>query len=167
MMQTLCFQIGLMRFLGRVKPTNQCVDTVCANPRAPSLAAFEFGNAQKPSRFVSGVRTFLVLNVARSRNITKIAKCVIARVAVNVVNIIIRPCAGHVKPSKPTSAVTSFIDPHNCVSFGFGVPSNRPRNNFAARFYAPGKDTCFGIVVQQCTQLVKCDVKMAHAISLS
>ena len=166
-MQTLCFQVGLMRFFGRIKPTDQRVDAVCANPRTPSLAAFKFGNTQKSSGFVSGVRSFLVLNIARSRNITKVAKCVIAWVTINVVDIVTRPRTGHVKPSKPASAVSSFIDPHNCVSFGFGVPGNRPRNNFATRFYAPSENTCFGIVVQQCTQLVKCDVKMAHAISLS
>ena len=166
-MQTFCFKICLMRFLGRVKPTNQRVDTVRTNSCTPSFTAFKFGNTQKSSSFVSNVCTFLVLNVARSRNISKIAKSIVAWVAVNVVNVTQRPCAGHVKPRQTAGSIPSFVDTNNCVSFRFGIPRNRPRNNLTARFDAPSKLACFGIVVQQCTQLVKCDVKMAHAISLS
>ena len=164
---SFCNQIGLMRFFWRINPTYKFVHAICTDPRAPSFTAFEFGNTQKSPRFVSYVRAFLVLNVGCGRNIAEVAKRVISRVAVNVVYIAHRPNTQYVKPSKPASAVSSFINPHNCVSFGLGVPSNRPWNDFAARFYTPSKDTCFGIVVQQCTQLVKCDVKMAHAISLS
>ena len=165
-MQTFCFQICLMSFFRRIKPTNECVNTICANPCTPTFAAFKFGNAQKAASFVSGVSSFLVLNVARSRNIAKIAKCIVARVAVNMINVVTGPFTCHVKPRKSTGAICYFVDPHNRVSFRLDVPSNRPRNNLATRFNAPGKQTVFGIVVQHCTQLVKCDVSMAHAISL-
>lgn len=167
MMQTLCFHIGLMRFFWCVKPAYQPVDAVGANSRSPSFATFKFRHTQKPPGLVASVRSFLVLNVARRRNIAKVAKSIVARVAVNVVNVARGPCAGHVKPRQPIGPVPSFVDSDSCVSFGLGIPSNRPWNNFTARFNAPSKAPCFGIVVQQCTQLVKCDVKMAHAISLS
>jgi hypothetical protein len=167
MIHTLRFYIGLMRFFRRIKPSYESVNSVCTNPRSPSFTAFKFRHPQKPRSFIAGVCSLLVLNVARRRYITEIAKRVIARVAVNVINIARGPCAGHVKPCQPIGSVTSFVDPDSRVSFGFGIPSDRPRNNFTARFDAPSKATCFGIVAQQRTQLVKCDVEMAHAVSLS
>ncbi len=166
-MQTLRFHIGLMRFFWRVKPAYQPVDAVGANSCPPSFATFKFRHSQKPRSLIAGVRSLLVLNVLRCRNIAKIAKRIVARVAVNVINVACGPCAGYVKPCQPIGSVPSFVNSDSCVSFRLGVPGYRPRNNFTARFDAPSKTPCFGIVVQQCTQLVKCDVKMAHAISLS
>lgn len=167
MMFAFCNQIGLMRFFGRIKPANDGLYAVGANSRSPSFATFKFRHAQKPPGLVAGMCSFLVLNVARRRNIAKVAKSIVARIAVNVVNVARGPCAGHVKPRQPIGSVPSFVNSDSCVSFRLGIPSNRPRNNFTAHFDAPSKAPCFGIVVQQCTQLVKCDVKMAHAISLS
>ena len=166
-MFAFCNQIGLMRFFRRIKPANNGLYAVGANSRSPSFATPKLRHPQKPPGLVTGVCSFLVLNVARRRNITKVAKSIVARVAVNVINGTRRPRTGHIKPRQPISSVASFIDANNSVSFRFGIPSNHPRNNFTARFDAPSKAPCFGIVVQQCTQLVKCDVKMAHAISLS
>lgn len=164
---SFCNQIGLMRFFWSIKPTYKFVNAVCANPSAPTLATFQLRDAQKPRSLISSVCAFLVLNVGCSRNIAEIAERIVSRIAVNVVNIARRPGTSHVKPSKSAGSVPSFVDAYNCVSFWLGVPGNRPRNDFSARFSAPSKDSCFGFVVQQCTQLVKCDVKMAHAISLS
>ena len=160
-------QIGLMRFFRRIKPANNGLYAVSANSRAPSFATFKFRYTQKPSGFIACMRPFLVLNVFCCRNIAKIAKSIIPGIAVNVVNVAGRPDSNHVKPCQPTGSISSFVNSDNCVSFRLGISSNRPWNNFAARFHTPSKDTCFGIVVQQCTQLVKCNVKMAHAISLS
>ena len=160
------FQIGLMRFFGRIKPANDGLYAVGANPRTPPFAAFKFRHAQKPPGLVAGMCSFLVLNVARRRNIAKVAKSIVARIAVNVVNVARGPCAGHVKPRQPIGSVPSFINADNAVTFGPNVPGNGPRNNFTARFDAPSKAPCFGVVVQQHAQLVKCDVKMAHAINL-
>lgn len=167
MMQPFCFQIGLMRFFRRVKPAYQLVNAVGANSSPPSFATFKFRHSQKPCGLIAGMCSFLILNVARCRNVAKVAERVVARIAVNVVNIACGPCAGCVKPRQPTGSIASFIDANNCVSFRLGIPSNRPWNNFTARFNAPSETPCFGIVVQQCTQLVKCEVKMAHAISLT
>ncbi len=166
-MQPFCFYIGLMRQFGRVKPSYKAVNAVGANTRAPSFAAFKFRHAQQSSRFVACMCSFLVLNVARRRNIAEIAKRIVAGVAVNVVNVAGRPFACHVKPCQTTGSVSSFVNPDGCVPFRLGVPSNRAGNNFTTRFDAPSKAACFWVVVQQCVQLVKCDVKMAHATSLS
>jgi len=163
MIQTLCFYIGLMRLFRCVKPAYEFVNAVCANPRSPSAAAFEFGNPQKPSRLVACVRLFLVLNVARSRNVAEIEKRIVARVAVNMVNIASRPFVCHVKPSQPTRFVPFVVNPNDCVPFWFNIPRNRPWNDFAARFDAPSKATRFGSVVQYCSQLVRCDVVRRHA----
>ena len=167
MMQPFCFQIGLVRFFRRVKPAYKLVNTVGANSCSPSFATFRFRHPQKPRRLIARVRSLLVLNIARCRNVTKIAKRIVAGVAVNVVNITRRPFAGNVKPCESIGSIAPFINANNCVSFRLGIPGNRPRNNFTACFNAPSETPCFGIVVQQCTQLVKCEVKMAHAISLT
>ena len=167
MMQSFCLHVGLMRFFRRVKPTYQLVDAVSANSCSPPFATFKFRHSQKPRSFIANVRSLLVLNVARRRNIPKIAKRIISGVAVNVVNVARGPCASYVKPRQPTSSVPFFVDLYNCISFRLGIPGNCPWNNSTACFYTPSKAACFGIVVQQCTQLVKCNVKMAHVISLS
>lgn len=166
MMQTLKFQIGLMRFFGGVKPTNQRIYTVCANSRTPTPTTFKFRNTQKTTRFIACVRSFLILNVACRRNITKIVKRIVARVAIDMVYITNRPAAGHIKPRQSVNVIAPFVNANNRVSFGFSVPSNCPLNNFTARFNAPSKLPCFGIVVQQRTQLIKCDFGVSHAISL-
>ena len=166
MMQTLKFQIGLMRFFGGVKPADQRIHAVCANSSAPTLTTFKFRNTQKTASFIACVCSFLVLNVARCRNITKVVKCIVARVPVNMVYIAGRPAASYIKPRQSVNVIAPFVDTNNRVSFGFSVPSNRPWNNFTARFNAPNKLPCFKIVVQQRTQLVKCDFGISHAISL-
>lgn len=166
MMQTLKFQIGLVRFFGGVKPTNQRIYTVCANSSAPTFTTFKFRNTQKTASFIARVCSFLILNVACCRNITKIVKRIVARIAVDMVYIANRPAASYIKPRQSVNVIAPFVDTNNRVSFGFSVPSNRPWNNFTARFNAPSKLPCFGIVVQQRTQLVKCDFGVSHAISL-
>lgn len=161
------FQVCLVRFFGRIKPTDKRRHATCADASTPTLATLQFGYAEQTSRFVTGMRALLVLNVACCRYISKVAKRVVSRVAVYVVNVAKRPISSHVKPSQSTGSVPSFIYPDDCVSFGFDVARNRPWDNFSACFYFPRKNASFGNVVQQCTQLVKCDVRMRHAISLS
>ena len=165
-MQPFCLYIRLMRLFRRIKPTNDRLYAIGANTRSPSFAAFHFRYPQKPSCFVAGMRSSLVLNVARCRNIAEVTERIIAWVAVNVIYITQRPFTSCVKPRQTTGSVSSFINADNAVTFGLNVPGNGPRNNFTARFDAPSKAPCFGVVVQQRAQLVKCDVKMAHAISL-
>ena len=158
-------QIGLMRFFGRVKPTNDNLCSIGANSRSPSFTAFQFRNTKKPASFISGMRFFLILNITRRCYISKIDKTIVARIAINVVNVVQRLFTGYVKPSKPTSPIPSFVNTNNRVSFRFYVPRNSPRNNFSASFYLPSKNSCFGIVVQKRTQLSMCD--FGHAFSIS
>ena len=165
MMFTFCTQIGLMRFLGCVKPTNDGLCPIGANSRSPSFTAFQFRNTKKPASFISNVRLFLVLNIARSSYVAKIIKTIIARVAINMINVVQRLFTSYVKPSKSTSSVSSFVNTNNCISFRLYVPSNSPRNNLSAGFYFPSKNSRFGIVVQKRTQLSMCD--FGHAFSIS
>ena len=165
-MLTFDFQVGLMRFLRSIKPSNQRMHAVCANPRAPSLAASQLRHPQQSAGFIPCVRSFLILNVACGRYVAQIFERVVARIAVNVVYIACRPCTSHVKPRQTIGAIPFFINANNAVTFRPNVPGNGSRNNFTARFDAPSKASCFGIVAQQRAQLVKCDVKMAHATSL-
>lgn len=165
-MQPFCLYIRLMRLFRRIKPTNDRLYAIGANTRSPSFAAFHFRYPQKPSCFVAGMRSSLVLNVARCRNIAEVTERIIAWVAVNVIYITQRPFTSCVKPRQTTGSVPSFVDPDGCVPFRVGIPSNRAWNNFTTCFYPPRKTTCFGSVVQQHAQLVKCDIKMAHAVIL-
>ena len=163
-MLTFCTQIGFMRFFGRIKPTNNGVRSVSANPSTPFFTTFQFRNTKKPTSFISGMCSFLVLNITRSGYISKVGKSIIARVAINVVNVVKRLLTRYIKPSKTTSGVTYFVDTNNRISFRLHVPGNSSRNNFATSFYFPSKNTCFGIVVQNSTQLSKCD--FGHALSI-
>ena len=165
MMFTFCTQIGLMRFLGCVKPTNDGVCPIGANPRSPSFTAFQFRNTKKPTSFISRMRFFLILNITRRCYISKIDKTIVARIAINVINVIKWLFASYVKPSKTTGAVSYFVNTNNRISFRLHVSSNSPRNNFSASFYLPSKNSCFGIVAQKRTQLSMCD--FGHAFSIS
>ena len=167
MMQSLCFYIGLMRLLRRIKPSYEFVNPVCTDSRSPSLTAFKFGNAQQTASFIPCSRAFLVLDISRRRYISQVSKRIVSWVAINVVNITRRPISGNVKPSKPVGTVVPFVYFNNSVPVELNVASRRPWDNFSASFYFPNKFACFGTVVQYCTQLVKCDVRMRHAISLS
>lgn len=167
MRQTFCFYISLMCFFRGVKPSYKPLYPICANSRTPSFTAFKFRHAQKTTCFVSFVRLFLILNILSGGNISKIAKRVIAWVAINMVNVAQRPITSHVKPRQSTSSISSFVDANNCVSFGPYVSRDCSRYNLAACFDAPSKMSSFWLVMQQFMQLFKCDVKMVHVTSLS
>mgnify|MGYP003339042601 CR=1 len=156
-----------MSFFWCIKPTEQNGYAVGANSCAPTFTAFEFRYAQQTTGFVSCVCPSLILNIFSSGYVTKIIESIVTRIAINVINVSCRPKAGNVKPSQPTSPVSSFVYPNGHVSFWLGVTSNSPRNDFSTRLYLPSEKSGFGTVVQQSTQLVKCDVGMSHAISLT
>jgi hypothetical protein len=164
---SLQFQICLVRFFCGVKPSNQHLYTVCANTRAPSFAASQLRHTQQSAGLISCVRLFLILNVACGRYVSQIFERVIAWIAINMIYVARRPHASHVKPSQTIGAVPSFIDANDAVAFGLNIPSNCSRNNFTTRFNAPSKESCFRVVVQQCTQLIKCDVIRRHANSIA
>ena len=166
-MLTLGFNVRLMSFFRGVKPSYERGHAVSAYTRAPTFAVFEFRHAKKAASFVSRMRSRLILNVFRSRYIAKIFKRVISRIAVNVVNVSCWPMPHHIKPRQSVRPVPPAIYADDCVSFRFGVTCNSARNNFSASLYEPSKYAGFRAVVQNCTQLIKRDVKMCHAISLT
>jgi len=164
MMFTFFNQIGLMRFFRCIKPTNNGLHPVSANSCPPSFTAFQFRNTKKFASFISRMRFFLILNITRGCYIPKIGKTIVARIAINMVNVVNRLFTSCVKPSKATSAVCYFVNTNNRIPFRFYASCNSAWNNFSASFYFPSKNTRFGGIMQKSTQLIKCD--FVHTFSI-
>lgn len=89
------------------------------NSSLPSTIA-ALGNTKIPVR-VFRVRLANILSIFASSSFTKIVDCVVARIVVNVVNVVFGPIPVNIKPRKPMSFVDFPIrqpDPHIslCVS---------------------------------------------------
>ena len=148
-------QVRLMRFFWCIKPSDKCLHAVSANARAPSFATFYLRHAKKPACFVARMRAALILYITGSRYVSKVIKSIILRVSVNVVDVVFRPFAGHVKPSKPAGAVSPFVHGHNTVPVGACVANNNTGHNFSACFYPPHKKTGVWAVRQDALQFIK------------
>lgn len=92
-----------------------------------------------------------VLHIFRHRYITKVGNAIVERVAVDMIDLTLRPLAMHPKPRKAVLAVSLFVDLQDVV------PLNTSRDVAHSRFaelHSPTKKASLGIVIQKLAQTI-------------
>lgn len=113
MHSALCFQVSHMRNLGRLEVAKSGFAAIDNDAGHPFL--FVFINAKQPARLIRCPSLFNVLSVNGWRNVTQILNFVVQAVAVNVVNIAIRPASVHIEPSKTMGRMSYAVNAHDPV----------------------------------------------------
>ena len=98
-----------------------------------------------------------VFHIGAVRNVAQIAKSIIESVAVDMVNIVFRPNAGHVEPSEPMGLVTLAKYNDNRAIFGLvGVTGNLSRLG-ASTVRKPSENPGFGAIIDSFEQVCVSD----------
>ncbi len=161
-MFTFGFKINLMRLFWGIKPTKQRLHAISANSCSVSPAIFKSRNTKIFAGLVPAVLFTLVLNIFSRSNISQVIKTIVLGIAVYMVNIIFRPFAGDIKPSKTACSVLSSVNPNNSVSIWTNVSSLCARNHFSASLFRPRKSPGFRAVIKRLAEMFKGNLVAFH-----
>ena len=150
-MQTLKFQVSLMRLLGRVKAAFTDAFAVHHNLNQPFVLVF--ANTKK-SRFISLGWFTHVLKITKSRNFAEIFKTVVLFVAVFVINVKQRLLSGHVQPRKTMSQSFLVVDGNRPVACIGWTTCTFADKIGAAVMRLPNKFARFRVVVKNGSEIV-------------
>ena len=155
MVLALGLKVRLMSLLWRVKSAFSDFASVCHQLHSPfALMATD----TKKAAFVCFSCAFKVLKVSKAINFAQVVKSIVAFLTINMVNMLFRPIASHVQPSKPMSKYFSVVDSNS------PIPSLRRRTGFFANqfglvfVFKPKKIACFRLVTQKLFQLPQRDM---------
>ena len=164
-MQTLKFQVSLMRPLGRVKAAFADAFAIHHDLNQPFVL---MSANTKKARFVCFGRLTHILQITKSGHLPQIDKRVVQLVSVNVVNVVFRHVSSYVKPSQ------SVRQPFDIVNGNRNVPLTVNRSgNFSdkvrtAMVFAPSKNACLRVVIQRFAQMFNGNVKFgSHDIQFT
>lgn len=149
--QALRLDIGLPSLFGGVKRPEKYGLPVNRNAGLPLSVVF--ANSEQTNNVV-GSRFSLVLHVLRAGYVSQIIKCVIRRIAVFMVNLVLGPCASHVKPSKPVGKVHLPINRDFNSTLVVCVPDSLPYMPNFPDHDAPLKNTSKRFVVYKLSEPV-------------
>jgi hypothetical protein len=151
MMQPLKLQVSLMRLLGRAKAAFADAFTICHNLRSPFALV---GADTKEARFVGFGWVSHVLQIAKTRNLSKIAELVVLLVSIFMVYVKRWKNAGHVQPRKSVRQPFLVVNgncPVPCVGRATGTFTNKIG---AAMMFFPDKNASLWVVVKNGLDMV-------------
>lgn len=158
MQQSLCLHVGLMRSLWRLKDAK--VGAPAFADDASHKAAWMPYHAKQPCG-AGALGRMLVLGVRAPANLAQVGKGIVRLVAINVVNLLRRPFASHVQPSKTVrhSSMTIKHDGHIAIRL------HRPgrHSSFFPSFGLQVSELpSFWAVMRKLAQTVLCDHVAPH-----
>ena len=145
-MNTLCFYVRGVSFLGRIKlpeAARSSVDANCGNPLPTIFSEVDTHQAG----FVALASPNLVLHVRLASCLSQIGKCIAGFVAVEMVKFSSWPFSSHEKPSQPVRSVGLAVNHEVQVSDFVGPASASGCAPDSSRKHAR-----LGIVVEQLSQ---------------
>ena len=135
---------------------------VRANGGNPSVA---FLPDAEESGSVVGLRLALVLHILALRYIAQIAKAIIGRVAVDVVDGVLWPVAGHVHPRSSVGevdfAVNANLNPPALVLVSDDV-ANKANLPYPL---GSGENASFRIVMDKLAKSICCNIGLGHSVA--
>lgn len=143
---TFGFKISLMRFLWRVKWSKFHRDFIKLDIHQPALSYLVDA---KETGGVIAAWFANILNIVRVSNVTKVCNTVVGWIAVDVINLMLRPAAVGVKPSKTVAFERLSINLDHPVSAGMNGACNITYGNAVGCSDLSGKQSGFGIVGKQ------------------
>lgn len=153
--------VGLVRLLGGGKHAKVPLLPAEGNVRHPLVGNVVPVSAKQPGRLVICAGLSHVLLVDGLGYISQLANAVVSGVAVNVVNLPIRPSPVKMQPSKAVRAVTAPINHDDRVSVR-AASRNSSRFCRPATEYAPNENAGFGVVVKNFAQTLRGKIGLSH-----
>ena len=151
MMQTLKFQIGLMRFFGGVKTAFANAFAVGHNLRSPlSLMG---ADTQKTNFIVFGGFSH-VLQVTKPRNLAQVSKRIVQFIAVNVIYVPFRHVARNVKPSQSMRQSFNIVDGNRNVARAMRGACNFSNEIRTPMIFTPSKNAGLHVIRQRFAQML-------------
>jgi len=151
MIQPLKLQVSLMRLLGRVKAAFADAFAVCHNLHSPFSLV---GADTKEPRFVGFGWVPHVLQIAKTRNFSKIAELVVLFVSISVIYVKRWKSAGHVQPCKSVRQPFLVVD-GNCPIPRVGRATGTFTDKIgAAMMFFPDKIASLWVVVKNGLDMV-------------
>ena len=123
-------------------------------------------NAKKAGLIVFGC-PLNVLNICRGRNIAQIGPSIIRWVAVNMVNVILRPLAGHVQKRNAVRPIFLAINADPVVSARVDAPKHPGLAGPAGFLFQAREDAGLGIVMKQFAHALRGKIGNSHEAVLS
>jgi hypothetical protein len=151
MMQTLKLQVSLMRLLWRVKAA--FADAFAIHHDLHSPFSLVGADAQKTHFVGFGGRSH-VLQIAKTRNFTKVAELVVLLITISMVYVKRWGYAGHVQPSKPVSQPFLVVDGDSPIPRVGWTTSTFADKIGAAVMCLPDKITSFWVVIKDGLDMV-------------
>ena len=151
MMQTLKFQIGLMRFFWRVKTA--LANAFAANHNLRSPLSLMRADTQKTGLIGFGGFSH-VLQITKPRNLAQVSKRIVQFIAVNVVYVPFRHVARNVKPRQSMRQSFSIVDGNRnvaCAVRGTCDFSNKIRTPM---IFTPSKNAGLHVIRQRFAQML-------------
>jgi len=150
-MQTLKFQIGLMRFFGGVKAAFADAFAVSHNLRPPlSLMG---ADAQKTSLIGFGSFSH-VLQITKPRNLAQVSKRIVQFIAVNVVYMPFRHVACNVKPSQSVRQSFNIVNSNRNVARAMRGTCNFSDKIRTPMIFTPSKNAGLHVIRQRFAQML-------------
>ena len=144
-------QVTFISEFGSSKTSKVSFTAFNTNARDKFFIGFIVFNAKIASRIIfSGFS--LILHICRFTNITKIIKRIVCSVAINVIYIIDRPFACHIKPSKAVGFIPFRFNSYTTVTKFINITSNISNLCTSCAFCAgnfPRKYSSFRIVMKK------------------
>lgn len=117
----------------------------------PCLKTILLGPYSKKSGDVTYVRVALILRIDRPICLTQIFPSIVVAGAVDVVNLVLRPFSGHVKPDEAVGEILNIANTNSNIPPIVNIVGGFADTRSAAR-YEPSEYPCFWIVVQKFLQ---------------
>lgn len=144
-----CVSIGIVRSLCCFERTKVFLSSVQEDRRLPIVHKL---NALK-SRFVRPV-TSGVHRILRPGSQPQVGNPVVGTVSIDVINLVLRPIAVNVKPSKPMGHIRFTVDSNGNMATGSPAFIGMPAASNLSRLYlissdTPPEKTGFGLVIKK------------------
>ena len=157
-------QVCLMRFFGGFKIPNQGLYAVGTNTSAPAFSS-NMPRYTQQTTLVSFMRLCLVLYVVGSRYISKVFNSIVRRIAVYMVNIVHRPSAIDVHPSKSMRSVAFTFQWNNKIRIPIFSTSYSPNLNSSISAFFPTKYTRIRVVIQHFSNKIRRNIVHSWSIA--
>lgn len=106
---------------------------------------------------------FDVLHVLALRRLSDVAKAIVGRLAIDVVNVMPWKCSRHVKPRQPVAVVTLLGNTDGDIAIRhLGASTATPEELLIDRRFYPSKKPCFWAVVENFAQAVCAKIGLSH-----
>jgi len=128
------------------KQTKTFGHAVGAYARLKTIFSLSYAKMVHPISFMCNN---LILNIFSGRNVPQIIQPIVVWVSVNVVNVVFRPFAMHVKPNQSVRPIELAVNTNNTVTKIIYASCNTTHQYASISFDAPAQNAACGVTSKQ------------------